>query len=180
MEVAVRSTPSGSSAPSNAVASHERIWQHPAQRHVRDVQSDSANLSPSSTVAKSRGLSRPTRSERTALSMVINCDTFTTEGFDSPEPRTGICTFPGAAASLRFDVMTAAITVLIRLSLKAFAETMRKDLRKPGPEPAGSGTEAHQISPLRATTSLWVANRSATERQPDRETIARPPVHRSR
>lgn len=52
-------------------------------------QSDSANRSPSSTAANSRGLRRPTRSVRKDLSIVITCDTFTTEGFDNPAPLVG-------------------------------------------------------------------------------------------
>ncbi len=57
--------------------------------------------------------------------MVMICETLTTEGFDRPVPLTGSRTFPGASAKRRFEVMTTAITVLIRLSLKLFAETMR-------------------------------------------------------
>jgi len=49
--------------------------------------------------------------------------------------------------------MTAAMTVLMRLSLKLLAETTRYGLRYPGPEPEGSGKEAHQTSPRRTTTS---------------------------
>jgi hypothetical protein len=45
------------------------------------------------------------------------CETFTTEGFNSPVPRTGKRTLPGASASRRLDVITAAITVLMRLTL---------------------------------------------------------------
>ena len=47
--------------------------------------------------------------------------------------------------------MTAATTVLILLSLKLFAETINIGGRKPGPDPAGSLSEAHQISPRRTT-----------------------------
>jgi hypothetical protein len=128
------------------------------------AQSDSANRSPSSTCANVWGLRRPTRSVRKDLSIVITCDTFTTEGFDNPTPLVGSRTFPGAWASRRFDVITAAITVLIRLSLKLLAEITRYGLRKPGPDPEGSGTEAHQISPLRTTTSLVVGTGSAAGR----------------
>lgn len=55
----------------------------------------------------------------------MTCETFTTEGFDKPVPLEGSRTFPGASARRRLEVMTAAMTVLIRLSLKELAETMR-------------------------------------------------------
>ena len=65
-----------------------------------------------------------------------------------------IVPFPGASARRRFDVMTAATTVPMRLSLKLFAVTTSKGRRKPGPDPAGSGRDAHQISPRRTTACL--------------------------
>ena len=72
----------------------------------------------------------------------------------SPVPLVGRRTFPGASAKRRFDVMTAATTVLMRLSLKLFAETISNGRRKPGPDPVGSGREAHHISPRRTTACL--------------------------
>ena len=74
-----------------------------------------------------------------------------TDGFVSPVPLAGIRIFPGASASCRFDVITAAITVLMRLLLKLLADTISNGRRKPGPDPEGSGREAHQISPRRTT-----------------------------
>jgi len=115
--------------------------------------SDRANRRPSSTDASNAGATLPTRSVRKLLSMVIICETLTTDGFDRPVPRTGSRTLPGASARRRFEVITAAMTVLIRLSLKLFAETTRYGLRYPGPEPEGSGNDAHQTSPRRATIS---------------------------
>lgn len=85
--------------------------------------------------------------------MVITWETLTTDGFVSPVPRVGSRTLPGASARRRFEVMTAAMTVLMRLSLKLLAETTRYGLRYPGPEPEGSGKDAHQISPRRTTIS---------------------------
>lgn len=84
-----------------------------------------ANRSPSSTEASNAGATLPTRPVRKVLSMVMTCDALTTEGFDKPVPLTGSRTLPGASARRRFEVMTAAMTVLIRLSLKLLAETMR-------------------------------------------------------
>jgi hypothetical protein len=46
------------------------------------------------------------------------CETFTTEGFDSPVPRTGRRTMLGASASRTLEVITAAMTVAMRLTLK--------------------------------------------------------------
>lgn len=112
---------------------------------------DKANRRPSSTDASNAGGTFPTRCVRNVLSMVMIWDTLTTDGFDKPVPLTASRTFPGASASRRFDVMTAPITVLIRLSLKLLAEMIRYGLRYPGPEPDGSGKEAHQTSPRRAT-----------------------------
>ena len=81
-------------------------------------------------------------------------ETFATDTFVSPVPFTGRRTFPGASAKRRFDVMTAATTVLMPLSLKLFADTISNGRRKPGPDPVGSGREPHQISPRRTTVCL--------------------------
>ena len=74
-----------------------------------------------------------------------------TDGFERLALLAGTRTLPGASARRRFDVTTAAITVLIRLSLKVLAEMIRTGLRNPGPDPDGSGSDAHQISPRRTS-----------------------------
>lgn len=84
-----------------------------------------ANRRPSSTEASKAGGTFPTLSVGKDLSTVMIRETLTTEGFDRPVPRTARRTFPGASARRRFDVITAAITVLILLSLKLLAETIR-------------------------------------------------------
>ena len=117
--------------------------------------------SPSSTSASNRGLSLPIRSVRNALSTVMICETLTTDAFVRPVPLIGRRTLPGASAKRRFEVMTAAITVLMRLSLKLFAEMISNGRRNPGPDPAGSGSEAHQISPRR--TSVCFARACGAE-----------------
>ncbi len=43
--------------------------------------------------------------------------------------------------------MANATTVLMRLLLKLSDETISTGRRNPGPEPLGSGKDAHQISP---------------------------------
>src|SRR3990172_11102006 len=81
-------------------------------------------------------------------------ETFATDAFVRPVPLIGRRTFPGALAKRRFDVMTAATTVLMPLSLKLFAETISNGRRKPGRDPVGSGREPHQISPRSTTVCL--------------------------
>ncbi len=80
-------------------------------------------------------------------SMVIICETLITEGFESPDSDLAIRTFPGASASDRFEVTTATITVAMRLSLNGFDWMISTGRRSPGPEPTGTGKEAHQSSP---------------------------------
>ncbi len=63
------------------------------------------------------------------------------------------------------------MTVPIQLSLKLLAEIIRYGLRNPGPDPDGSGTEAHQISPLRTTTSLGAERGFEGERLQDQVRI---------
>ena len=94
----------------------------------------------------------PTHSARNDLSTVIICETLTTEAFFNPLDLADIRTFPGAAANMRLEVMTAATTVLTRLRLNSFDCMTRIGRRNPGAEPAGVGREDHHISP-RCTTS---------------------------
>ena len=121
--------------------------------------SDRTRRSPSSTSSRSRGFSLPMRAVRNDLSTVIICETFTTDGFASPVPFVGRRMFPGASASRRFDVITAAITVLMRLTLKLFAEMISSGRRKPGPDPDGSDNDAHQSSPRRITSYFAARDR---------------------
>ena len=88
-----------------------------------------------------------TRSVRKLRSMVSNWETLTTDGFESPDSDLLMRKFPGALASVRLDVTTATTMVAIRLSLNGFDWITSTGRRIPGPEPAGSGSEAHQISP---------------------------------
>lgn len=57
--------------------------------------------------------------------------------------------------------MTTAMTVLMRLSLKLLAETMRHGLRYPGPEPKGSGKTPTR--PRLGALLLLAKERSALE-----------------
>ena len=69
------------------------------------------------------------RAFRKDLSMVITCEILATDGFDKPVPRMGKRTLPGASERRRFEVITTAITVLMRLSLNGLAETIKHGLR---------------------------------------------------
>lgn len=89
---------------------------------------------------------------RNDLSTVINWETLATDFFGSPEILLDRRTFPGAAANLKFDVMTTAITVRILLRLKSSDCTIRNGRLYPGSEAEGFGSEAHHISPLFITT----------------------------
>jgi hypothetical protein len=86
--------------------------------------------------------------------MVIISEILITDGFTTPDFDLPIRTFPGASASERFDVTTATITVAIRLSLKGFDWITGTGRRKPGPDPAGIGKDARQISPRFMTQGL--------------------------
>ena len=59
----------------------------------------------------------PTISFNNNLSMVRIWETLTIESLGSPERSLSRSTFPGAMPNLRFEVMTATTTVLIRLEL---------------------------------------------------------------
>lgn len=108
--------------------------------------------SPRSTRAITRPGNLPTRSVRSSRSMVMSCETFATESLGRPEALAGTNALPGASNSRRFELSSTAITVWMRLRLNAFAWTTITGRRKPGSEPAGSGSVIHQTSP-RCTTN---------------------------
>src|ERR1700688_1201601 len=94
----------------------------------------------------------------------MSCEAFTTESRARPLALRFRRMFPGALARRRLAVMTAQIVVRIELSLKSLDWTMRTGRRNPAAEPAGSPSEAHQISPRRITTPPWEV--TATESAP--------------
>ena len=94
----------------------------------------------------------PSRVSRLLLSSVTTWLTLTTQSRSSPAVPAAKVILPGAAASRRFDVIAATVTVLIRERLKASAETTRTGRRQAGAEPWRGPRSAHQTS-LRATTS---------------------------
>lgn len=96
--------------------------------------------------------SLPTRSVKEDLSKVTTCETFATESFGRPVRRASRSTFPGASAHFRLLVSGTQRTVAILLRLNGSPCTTTTGRRNPGPEPAGSGSSAHQISPWEITT----------------------------
>ena len=109
--------------------------------------SSSASLSPALTSLSNRSESAPASSVRNERSRVSICETLTTESRGRPLICAGNKTFPGASANRRLLVMTATMTVRMLLRLKESAWRIRTGRRKPGSEPRGSGSSAHQISP---------------------------------
>src|SRR5229473_6151458 len=75
-----------------------------------------------------------------------------TESWSKPALPAARATLPGAAPNLRFEVIAATVTVLIRERLKASAEITRTGRRQAGADPCRGPKSAHQTSP-RATTS---------------------------
>lgn len=102
---------------------------------------------PSSTRAMASLGNALTRKVRSTLSIVSSCDTLTTDARGRPASALPRRTLPGASANATLDVMTATTTVLIRLWLNELDCTTRTGRRKPGPEPVGGGSDAHQTSP---------------------------------
>ena len=93
-------------------------------------------------------------SVKKARSIVISCETFTTESCGRRETRVGSAMLPGASASRRLLVITATIAVWIALRLKESACITSTGRLKPGSEPRGLRRSAHQSSPRRTSQSL--------------------------
>src|SRR5579862_559563 len=91
--------------------------------------------------------SRPTRSVRIVRSTATIWDTFATESRGRPDRLDGSRTLPGADAHRRLLVSGTTTTVARRLALNASPCTTATGRRKPGPEPAGSGSDAQATSP---------------------------------
>jgi len=66
----------------------------------------------------------PAFSVRKDLSRVINCEMLTDESLESPELFLLSLKLPGASAKRRFELITAAIIVLILLWLNSFDEAI--------------------------------------------------------
>src|SRR6266511_2034320 len=92
------------------------------------------------------------------------CDALATESFGKPETLAGSGTLPGAPAQARLLVSGTQTTVAIRLLFSGSPCTTTTGLRKPGPEPAGAGRSAHQISPCETSTTRCVRGRAERRR----------------
>jgi|SRR5581483_1035847 len=139
--------------------------------------SANTSRSPASISSICVAVTRPIFSVRKRLSTATSWDTLTTETLSRPVPLVGNSTFPGAVATRRLLVTIAASTVRIPLLLKSLDWTMTTGRRYPGMEPAGSGNEAHQISPRRITTHPWEENATASWRPRD-QAQSLLPLHR--
>ena len=95
--------------------------------------------------------SLPTSSVSNARSNVMSCELFATEFYGRPVACAESITLPGASAQRRLLVNGTQTTVLIRLRLRASPWTTKTGLRKPGPEPVGSGRFAQYTWPWAIT-----------------------------
>jgi hypothetical protein len=97
----------------------------------------------------------PAVSVSNSRSRLMICETLATESLGSPVARADRSTLPGASAHARLLVKGMQTTVPIRLRFSASPWTTRTGLRKPGPEPVGSGRSAQYTCPC-ATTIQWL------------------------
>ena len=79
-------------------------------------------------------------------------EAFATESLGRPVVGAGRSTLPGASAQRRLLVKGTQTTVLKRLRLSASPWTTNTGLRKPGPDPVGSGRLAQYTWPWAITT----------------------------
>ena len=95
--------------------------------------------------------SLPTSSVSNSRSRVMIWETLATESFGRPVARAGRSTLPGASAQCRLLVRGTHTTLRIWLRFSASPWTTRTGLRKPGPEPVGSGRFAQYTWPWAIT-----------------------------
>ena len=95
--------------------------------------------------------SLPTSSVSNSRSRVMIWKALATESFGRPVARAGRSTLPGASAHRRLLVKATHTTLRIRLRFSASPWTTRTGLRKPGPEPVGSGRFAQYTWPWATT-----------------------------
>jgi hypothetical protein len=89
---------------------------------------------------------------RIDLSSATISETFATESLGRCVARAVSSTLPGASVHRKLLVNGIQTAVAIRLRLSASPWTTTTGLRKPGPDPVGGGTSAHQTSPCEITT----------------------------
>lgn len=110
----------------------------------------------------------PTSSVSNSRSRVMIWEAFATESLGSPVARAGSSTFPGASAQRRLLVSGTQTTVLARLRFKASPWTTTTGLRKPGPEPVGSGRLAQYTWPWATTIRRFQGFVLRPLKRPDR------------
>ena len=93
----------------------------------------------------------PTSSVSSSRSRVTIWEVFATEPLERPVVRAGSMTLPGASAQPRLLVKGTQTTVRTRLRLSESPWTTTTGLRKPGPEPVGSGRLAQYTWPWAIT-----------------------------
>jgi hypothetical protein len=93
----------------------------------------------------------PTSSVSSSRSRVMIWEALATESLGRPVARAGRSTLPGASAHRRLLVKGTHTTLLIRLRFSASPWTTNTGLRKPGPEPVGSGRLAQYTWPWATT-----------------------------
>jgi len=120
--------------------------------------------------------SLPTSSVSSSRSSVTICEVFATESFGYPVVRAGRVTLPGASAHPRLLVKGTQTTVLTRLRFSESPCTTTTGLRKPGPEPVGSGRLAQYTCPWAITIRHFHA--CVLPHQKWRGPIECPPPHR--
>jgi hypothetical protein len=121
--------------------------------------------------------SLPTSSVSNSRSRVMIWEALATESLGRPVSRAGRSTLPGASAHLRLLVKGTHTTLLMRLRFSASPWTISTGLRKPGPEPVGSGRFAQYTWPWATTTRRFQASVSPPPKwlDPDRSLPPRRP-----
>ena len=102
--------------------------------------------------------SDPTSSVSNSRSTVMIWDTLATESLGRPVARAGSKTLPGASAQPRLRVSGTHTIVRMRLRLSVSPWTTTTGLRKPGPEPVGSGKSAQYTWPWVITIPRFEAS----------------------
>lgn len=93
----------------------------------------------------------PTSSVSKSRSRVMIWEALATESLGRPAARAGRSTVPGASAQRRLLVNGTQTTVFTRLRFNASPWITTTGLRKPGPEPVGSGRLAQYTWPWATT-----------------------------
>ena len=116
----------------------------------------------------------PTSSVSNSRSRVMIWEVFATESLGRPVVRAGRSTLPGASAQPRLLLKGTQTTVRTRLRLSESPWTTTTGLRKPGPEPVGSGRLAQYTCPWAITIQRLQVYVSRRQKRLDRSTYPSP------